>query len=168
MTFGISAADEQTCTTLIDGAIIAEMAESSALRLFMLVMKMTPPRQTPKQAVNRKRRKSSQSSEILERVSALLEAETAEVAAVQEDTWNEQTQLIQDQRTAQKLTTLYAMLDRNNAVTQQLLTKRHEYIAQGRDASEIGDAIANQQQKKETLELHINQLECDVMHGIQQ
>lgn len=37
-----------------------------------------------KQTVNRKRRKSSQSSDILERVSALLDAETTEVAAVQE------------------------------------------------------------------------------------
>ncbi|KAF4136082.1 hypothetical protein GN958_ATG14726 [Phytophthora infestans] len=78
--------------------------------------------QPSKQTVNRKRRKSSQSSDILERV-ALLDAETTGVAAVQEGTWNEQKLLIQEQRVAQKLTTLYAMLERNNTVTQQLLTK---------------------------------------------
>ncbi|KAF4129397.1 hypothetical protein GN958_ATG21353 [Phytophthora infestans] len=92
-----------------------------------------------KQTVNRKRRKSSQSSDILER----------------------------EQRVAQKLTTLYAMLDRNNTVTQQFLTKRHEYIAQGRDAAEIEEALASLHQKQKTLELRINQLECDIVHGTQ-
>ncbi|KAF4138616.1 hypothetical protein GN958_ATG12191 [Phytophthora infestans] len=103
--------------------------------------------QPSKQTVNRKRRKSSPSSDILERVSAQLGAETKEVAAVQEGTRNEQKSLIQERRVVPKLTTMYAMLDRNNTVTQQRLTKRHECIAQGRDAAEIGETFASQHQK---------------------
>ncbi|POM70322.1 Hypothetical protein PHPALM_13256 [Phytophthora palmivora] len=103
--------------------------------------------QPTKQTVNRKRRKTSRSSEILERVSALLENEMTDVAAVQEGTWNEQRLFIQEQRTAQKLTTLYSMLDHNDAVTKQLLVKRQEHRRQGIDAADIGEALAAQQEK---------------------
>ncbi|POM80807.1 Hypothetical protein PHPALM_1307 [Phytophthora palmivora] len=72
-----------------------------------------------KQHVNRKRRKRSQSADIFERVSELLEMKTKEeIAAMQKDTCNEQKLFIREQRAAQKLTALYSMLDRSSAVTQ--------------------------------------------------
>lgn len=119
------------------------------------------------QLVNRKRRRSSQSADILDRVNELLDSEAKETAAIQEDTWNEQKLLIKEQRAIQKLTNLYSMLDRNNTLTQDFLAKRQEFISKGTDASEIGEALANQHAKKQTLERHINELECEVIHGIQ-
>ncbi|POM64714.1 Hypothetical protein PHPALM_19714 [Phytophthora palmivora] len=66
--------------------------------------------------VNRKRRKSYQSADILEHVSELHGKETNETtSAMQKDTWNEQKLFIQEQRAAQKLTTLYSLLDRNSS-----------------------------------------------------
>ncbi|OWZ19514.1 hypothetical protein PHMEG_0006249 [Phytophthora megakarya] len=122
--------------------------------------------QLTKPTLNRKRQKTSHLSEILERVNALLENETTDISAAQEDTWNEQRIFIQEQRTAQKLTTLYSRLDRNDVVTKKLLVQRQEFIAQGLGAAESGEALAVQQQKKQTLKLHISELECELMHGV--
>lgn len=70
--------------------------------------------------VNRKRQKHAQIydsvADILERVNGLLDNEKQNTSTVQDDTWGEQKLLIQEQRSAQKLKTLYAMLDRNSHV----------------------------------------------------
>ncbi|KAE8977489.1 hypothetical protein PR003_g23270 [Phytophthora rubi] len=123
-----------------------------------------------RQHVNRKRRRRSQSdalSSILDRVNDLLDLETSDNNKVQEDTWIQQKLYVQEQRAAQNLSTLYAMLDRNVVTTQQLLVQRREYIAQGLDAAEIGRALEAQQSKKTMLVDQIGALELQILNGRQ-
>ncbi|KAG6611648.1 Glycoside-Pentoside-Hexuronide (GPH):Cation Symporter Family [Phytophthora cinnamomi] len=121
-----------------------------------------------RQQVNRKRRRGSQPdavTTILERVNDLLDLETSESSNAQEDTWIEQKLYLQEQRAAQNLSTMYAMLDRTAVRTQQLLEQRREYIAQGLDTADIGQALKAQQAKKSMLEVQISALELQVLNG---
>ncbi|OWY95149.1 hypothetical protein PHMEG_00034923 [Phytophthora megakarya] len=83
--------------------------------------------QVQSEKLNRKRQKGSQAlaaADILNRVDELLESEISDAKQAQEDTWIEQKLLLREQRAAQKLTTLYAMLDCNSAMIKQLLDER--------------------------------------------
>ncbi|KAE9007122.1 hypothetical protein PR002_g16292 [Phytophthora rubi] len=121
-----------------------------------------------RQHVNRKRRRGSQSdalSSILDRVNVLLDLDTSDNNKAPENTWIQQKLYLQEQRAAQNLSTLYAMLDRNVVTTQQLLEQRWEYIAQGLDAAELGQALQAQQSKKTMLENQIGALELQILNG---
>ncbi|KAE8986230.1 hypothetical protein PF005_g22319 [Phytophthora fragariae] len=121
-----------------------------------------------RQHVNGKRRRGSQSdalSSILDRVNVLLDLDTSDNNKAPENTWIQQKLYLQEQRAAQNLSTLYAMLDRNVVTTQQLLEQRWEYIAQGLDAAELGQALQAQQSKKTMLENQIGALELQILNG---
>ncbi|OWY95109.1 hypothetical protein PHMEG_00034974 [Phytophthora megakarya] len=86
------------------------------------------------QQVNRKRRRESQAESvaaIFDRVNDILDAETTQPSKTQEETWNEQTLFLQEQRAAQKLVTLCSMLERNVVEFQRLLQRRNEYAEKG-------------------------------------
>ncbi|KAE8902708.1 hypothetical protein PF005_g2304 [Phytophthora fragariae] len=121
------------------------------------------------QQVNRKRRWGSQSGSVtslLERVNDLPDKETSESCKAQEETWNEQKMLIQVQRASQNLSTLYAMLDRNETCIQQLFEQRQEYISRGLDAAEIGQMLEARLAKRTMLEVQISQLELKILNGM--
>lgn len=61
---------------------------------------------------------------------------------------------------------MYAMLDRN-AVGRSNSWSSVEYIAQGLDAADIGQALEAQQAKKSMLKVQISALELQILNGMQ-
>ncbi|KAE9334446.1 hypothetical protein PF008_g13960 [Phytophthora fragariae] len=100
---------------------------------------------------NRKRNKGAQEDTMTLLVKTIKEKIDSDTTKVQE-TWKEQKIFLQEQRAAQKLSTLSGMLARNAAEIQELLQRRREYHVQGLDAAEIGHALANCEKKKAMID----------------
>ncbi|KAJ8578793.1 hypothetical protein ON010_g408 [Phytophthora cinnamomi] len=151
MISGASVVVVQTYTILTGGGSIAKDGVSSMLPTCTPKEKTIRRRKATRKQVNGKRRKRFQTAattEFLGRVSEFIEHETHENIAAQEDTWNEQGLLIKEQQSAQRLTTLYAMLDRKRCVIQQLVDERRAHVESCQDASDVGQALQQRVAKK--------------------
>ncbi|OWY93634.1 hypothetical protein PHMEG_00036898 [Phytophthora megakarya] len=100
---------------------------------------------------------------LLEKIDVLIEGENFQV---QESTWREQMFFVQDQRAAQKLSTLSSRLVRNTTFAQDLMDQRRALHEEGRDAAEVGPALTQCEGKKKALEAQASDLVFEIMNGI--
>ncbi|KAE9120315.1 hypothetical protein PF007_g8212 [Phytophthora fragariae] len=114
---------------------------------------------------NRERQKGAQEGTLALLVETIKETVDIDTNKVQEETWKERNIFLQEQRAAQKLSTLSGMLARNAAEIQEILQRRREYHVQGLDAADIGRTLANCK-KKAVIEDQMNDLEFEIIKDI--
>ncbi|KAE9037699.1 hypothetical protein PR003_g11775 [Phytophthora rubi] len=114
---------------------------------------------------NRERQKGAQEGTLALLVETIKETVDIDTNKVQEETWKERNLFLQEQRAAQKLSTLSGMLARNAAEIQEILQRRREYHVQGLDAADIGRTLANCK-KKAVIEEQMNDLEFEIIKDI--